>query len=201
MNRGVSMFVLPSRRILLAAATLVALATSAMRGAATDGPSTPAAAGGGSATACGDGLLGAGETCESCPADCQPSTCKTKGRRTVTVELTPQSGFETVGAVTILLSYRKGTLSLPGEKNAPAAKARVKARQAKAQVFVNDLGYALRAVVSSQEGLPAGPLLDVTLDTCSDAAAAQLADLSCRVESCAQGGGRLRECACGVSLP
>ena len=96
-----------------------------------------------------------------------------------------------VGAVTVLLAYRRGVLSLPGEKSAPAVKARVKARPAGAQVFVNDLGYALRVVVSSNEGLPAGPLLDVDLDTCAGAPAAQVADLSCRVESCAQGGGRL----------
>lgn len=150
---------------------------------------------------CGDGLLGSEETCESCPADCQPSTCKTNGRRKVIVELTPQNGYDTVGAVTVLLSYRKGVLSLPGAKDAPAVRARVKARQKTAQTFVNDLGYALRVVASSKDGLPAGPLLDVELDTCVGAPAAKADDLSCRVESCAQGGGRLRSCGCSVSLP
>ena len=164
-------------------------------------PATPAAVAQPAAAACGDGLLAGDETCESCPADCQPSTCKTKSRRGVVVELAPQNGYDTVGAVTVLLSYRKGVLSLPGEKDAPAVRARVKARQKTAQFFVNDLGYALRVVVSSKDGLPKGPLLDVELDTCAGAPAAKPEDLSCRVESCAQGGGRLRSCSCSVSLP
>ena len=195
------MFLQLSRRALFVVGLVGVACAGPMRAATTDAPAAPAPAGVGTAAACGDGLLAADETCESCPADCQPSSCKTKGRRKVTVDLTPQSGYESVGAVTILLSFRKGTLSLPGEKNAPAAKTRVKARQAKAQVFVNDLGYALRVVISSQEGLPAGPLLDVDLDACAGGAGVQLSDLNCRVESCAQGGGRLRSCTCGVSLP
>ena len=70
------------------------------------------------------------------PARAAPLTARhprarPKGRRKVTIELTPQSGYETVGAVTVLLGYRKGVLSLPGEKNAPAVKARVKARDAR----------------------------------------------------------------------
>ncbi|HSP99118.1 MAG TPA: hypothetical protein VL049_17990 [Candidatus Dormibacteraeota bacterium] len=193
-----------SRSTLLSAAILVGLfGASSVAGAAPDtaAVTTPAAATTTSAASCGDGLLGKDETCDSCPADCQPSTCKVKGRRKVTVDLAPQSGYETVGAVTVLLGYRKNVLSLPGEKNAPAAKARVKPRHSTAQVFVNDLGYALRVVVSSQQGLPAGPLLDVDLDTCAGAPAAELGDLGCRVESCAQGGGNLYACACSVSLP
>src|SRR5690606_7219168 len=113
----------------------------------------------------------------------------------------PQAGFERVGAVTVLLGYRQGVLSLPGEKNAPAVTARVSARTAGAQVFVNDLGSALRVVVSNQGGLPAGPLVDVELDRCVGAAAPQLADLSCQVEACAKGGARLRQCTCAAALP
>jgi hypothetical protein len=182
------------------ALTLLA-AAPATRAAAGDPIAAAPAANPPVAATCGDGLLGSDETCESCPADCQPTTCKTKGRRKVIVELTPQNGYDTVGAVTVLLAYRKGVLSLPGEKDAPAVRARVKARQKTAQTFVNDLGYALRVVASSKDGLPAGPLLDVELDTCAGAPAAKADDLSCRVESCAQGGGRLRSCGCSVSLP
>ena len=185
-----------ARTTLSASVLLLGLAGAVpARGADATAPDTAATA------ACGDGLLAKSETCESCPADCQPSTCKTKERRKVTIDFTPQSGHDKVGAVTVLVGYRKGVLSLPGEKDAPAVKARVKARDPKAQVFVNDLGYALRVVLSSSDGMPAGPLLDVDLDVCAGAPAAQAGDLSCRVESCAQGGGRLTACECNVSLP
>lgn len=150
---------------------------------------------------CGDHLLAADETCDACPADCQPAACERTGRRAVTVDLTPQSGFESVGAVTVLITARQNVLGLPGEKDAPSVRARVKPRQSDAQVFVNDLGYGLRVVVSRQGGLPAGPLLDVELDTCAGAPAPQLGDLSCRVEACAEGGGRLRGCSCAIVLP
>ncbi len=194
----------PSPSTLAAAALLIGLAW-ASAGHGTTSSDAPAAAPTPPAPvptpSCDDGLLGTYDTCESCPTDCQPSTCKTKGRRTITVDLTPQSGWDTVGAVTVLIGYRKGVLSLPGEQSAPAVKARVRPRPAGALVFVNDLGYALRVVVSKKEGLPAGPLLDVDLDICSGAPAAQVGDLSCRVESCAQGGGKLPDCTCSVSLP
>lgn len=185
------MFTRASHALLLGAVIAIGLGLGAAGLALAADPASP----------CGDGLLARDETCDSCPADCQASTCETKGRRTVTVDLTPQSGYDKVGATTILLGYRRGVLSLPAEGSAPAVSARVKARQAKAQAFVNDLGYALRVVVSSQEGLPAGPLLDIELDTCAGAPAARDDDLSCRVESCAQGGGKLRACECRAHLP
>jgi hypothetical protein len=152
--------------------------------------------------ACGDRLLTPDETCDSCPADCTPGAACAPGQpRRATVQLTPQSGYEKVGAVTVLLAYRGGVLDLPGERDAPEVAARVKARQPGAQVFVNDLGYGLRVAVTSGDGLPAGALLDVELTACQGAPAPQAADLSCRVESCAQGGKRLRLCTCAVALP
>ncbi|MBX3028477.1 hypothetical protein KF840_26585 [bacterium] len=193
----------PRPALLSVAAVLTLLAAGGPAPAAT-GALPAAANGGASATprsACGDHLLGADETCDTCAADCQPFPCERTGRRTVTVDLTPQSGFESVGAVTVLVTARQNVLGLPGEKDAPSVRARVKPRQADAQVFVNDLGYGLRVVVSRQGGLPAGPLLDVELDTCAGAPAPQLGDLSCRVEACAEGGGRLRGCTCAVALP
>ena len=193
------MFVHLGRLVLLTGAALLALASHVAR---SDAAATPAAAPAAAPpSSCGDGLLVAGETCDSCPADCQASTCRTKGRRKVTINLTTQSGYDKVGAVTVLLAYRKGVLSLPGEKNAPAVKARVSTRQPSAEAFANDLGYGLRVLVSSKVGLIAGPLLDVDLDACADAPRAQAGDLTCRVESCAQGGARLRQCECSVSVP
>lgn len=187
----------PCRAVLIAflIAPHLGIATAAHAAA----PVTTQAAPTPATSACGDGLLTGDETCESCAADCQSSTCKTGGQRKVTIALEPQNGYDTVGAVTVLVPYRHGVLSLPGEKNAPAAKARVHPRQQSAQVFVNDLGYAMRVVVSDQKGFPAGALLDIDVDVCAGATPTS-ADLGCRVESCAHGGGRLRECACTAQL-
>jgi hypothetical protein len=172
-------------------APVATVAGTAAAAPATAAPPAPAA--------CGDGLLSGAETCDNCPADCHPSTCKTKDRRGVVVELTPPPGYATVGAVTVLLSLRSGVLGLPGEKDAPAATARVHTRHPSAQVFVNDLGYAVRVVVSDRRGLPVGPLVDVDIDACQGATATAM-DLSCRVESCASGGGRVRDCSCTARL-
>ena len=187
----------PAVVALLVGTTVIAAITPARGEEGQPPAATPAVA----SASCGNHLLDSDETCDSCPADCAPAACKAGGKRRATIELSPQAGYEKIGAVTVLLAYRGGILAVPGEKSAAAVKARVKARQRGAQVFVNDLGYALRVVVSSNEGLPAGPLLDVDLDTCAGAPAAQVADLSCRVESCAQGGKRLRLCTCSAALP
>lgn len=190
----------PFRSVPAAAAALLMASAFAAPGAAVAADAHPAApaAAAQPPSACGDHLLAADESCESCPADCQATACAATGRRTVSVDLAPQSGYESVGAVSVLLAYRQNALGLPGGADA-ALKSRVKARQADAQLFANDLGYALRVVVSSQAGLQAGPLFDVDFDTCAATPAA--ADLSCRVESCAQGGGRLNHCECAARLP
>ena len=177
----------------------VALAALCSLGATQQVPADPAAPGA-TAAACGNGILETDETCERCPADCRPGTCAAGAARTITIDLTPQQGVGKVGTVGLLLAYRPAALTVPGEGNEPAVSARVKPRATGSQVWVNDLGYALRIGVSSASGLHAGPLVDVELAACDGAPAPGAADVNCRVESCAFGGGRLRGCACAVSV-
>lgn len=150
--------------------------------------------------ACGDHLLADGEDCESCAGDCAPAACSPAGRHTALVTLAPQAGYETAGAVTILLTYRTDRLTLPGRGGPPELTARRSAIPTGAQMFANHLGHALRVVVSAADGLPPGPLVEVTLDGCAGAPAPSSADLACRVEQCAAGGVPLTECTCSVTL-
>jgi hypothetical protein len=190
----------PSRSTALPARLLLGLALAlGSLGATADVPAEPAAPGP-AAAACGNGILEPDETCEGCPADCRPGTCAAGAARTVTIDLTPQQGVGKVGAVGILLAYRPAALTVPGQGNEPAVSARVKPRAAGSQVWVNDLGYALRIGVSNASGLHAGPLVDVELAACDGAPAPGTGDVNCRVESCAFGGGRLRGCGCSVSV-
>ena len=175
----------------------LAIAAICSLGATTTTPADPAAP---PAASCGNGILEVDETCEGCPADCRPSSCTPGGTRTVTVELTPQSGVGKVGAVGLLLAYRPTALTVPGQGNEPAVSARVKPRAAGSQVWVNDLGYALRIGVSNASGLHPGPLVDVELAACNGAPAPGGADVDCRIESCAFGGGRLRGCSCAATV-
>jgi len=187
------------RRTALTASVLLGLALAAggARGATTTAPIDPAIA---PPASCGNGILEVDETCEGCPADCRPGSCTPGGTRTVTIELTPQSGVGKVGAVGLLLAYRPTALTVPGQGNEPAVSARVKPRAAGSQVWVNDLGYALRIGVSNASGLHPGPLVDVELAACNGAPAPGGADVNCRIESCAFGGGRLRGCSCAATV-
>lgn len=160
----------------------------------------PSALGASAPSNCGDGLLDASESCDSCPADCRATACAAGATRTVTIDLTTQAGVHKVGAVGILVAFRSTVLTMPGDRNEPAVSARVKPRAPDSQVWVNDLGYALRIGVSSAAGLPAGPMVDIQLTSCDGAPEPSAADITCRVESCAYGGGRLRDCACAATL-
>ncbi|MFN8645062.1 MAG: hypothetical protein U0802_26565, partial [Candidatus Binatia bacterium] len=63
----------------------------------------------------------------------------------------------------------------------------------------NDLEYAVQVLES--RNTPLGQLFTVTFDRCASAPVPTLADLSCTVLSCAQGGGGVSGCTCVVSLP
>lgn len=191
----------PSRSTALPARLLLGVAFAALGslGATQAAPADPVAPGAAAAT-CGNGILEVDETCAACPADCRAGTCAAGAARTVTIDLTPQHGVGKVGAVGLLLAYRPAALTVPGQGNEPAVSARVKSRAADSQVWVNDLGYALRIGVSSASGLHAGPLVDVELAACNGAPTPESTDVNCRIESCAFGGGRLRGCSCAATV-
>jgi hypothetical protein len=59
----------------------------------------------------------------------------------------------------------------------------------------------LRGQVLITRNVALGQLFTATFDRCSGAAAPTLADVSCAVLSCAQGGGGVAGCTCTVRLP
>lgn len=150
---------------------------------------------------CGNRVLEPGETCASCPADCAIGPCTSPGNPTAAfrVDLVPPMGFQPTTA-TVLLGYNSTRLSIPGTGTATSVRQRVVAPAPLPQAYTpNDLEYALQVLES--RNTPLGQLFTATFDRCSGAPAPTLADLSCTVLSCAQGGGGVAGCACIVSLP
>ncbi len=133
---------------------------------------------------CGDGLLGPGETCTSCPQDCQVSPCTPSGETaTFSVSYAPPPGQEKLDA-SVFLSYRSSVLSIPGSGTSNLVRMRVVAVPANLRLLTpNDLGYALRVIISREVAL-SGPQFTVTFDTCSGSPAPTTADLACRDEGC-----------------
>lgn len=130
-----------------------------------------------------------------------PTTaCPAGPARVAVIAFSPQAGFDTVGAVTVLLRYPADRLMLPGSGSEASVRARVTPNRSSAQLFVNDLGDAVRIAVVSAEGLPAGPLAQVVFDTCEDSPAPVTDDVRCEIESCSSGGGKLTTCMCSATL-
>ena len=141
--------------------------------------------------ACGDGLLATGETCESCPADCQPSTCKTKERRKVTdrshaTERLRQGRRRHRPFV----GYRKGGAEPAGREGCAGRTSARQGRVIRSRRRCSSTISVTRCAswLSSSDGMPARPLLDIDLDVCAGAPAAQVgrSELSRRV-MCAGG--------------
>lgn len=156
---------------------------------------------GGSGAVCGNRVLEPGETCESCPADCVIGPCNAPGAPTqaFVVDLVQPTGFQPTTA-TVLLGYNSTKLSLPGTGTATTVRQRIVAPAPVPQAFTpNDRDYAVQVLIS--RNIPLGQLFTATFDRCGGSAAPTLADVSCTVLSCAQGGGGVAGCTCSVSLP
>jgi hypothetical protein len=116
----------------------------------------------------------------------------------VAVELsTPPN--ERVAATTVLVTYRTGTVRLPGKGSAPSVRERVRVVPPATFAAVNDRGYALRVALARPEILSSGHLLDVEFDACGRDAAPSIDDFRCLVESCGGESGVVQGCACSVS--
>lgn len=150
---------------------------------------------------CGNGVIEAGEACDTCAADCvvQPCAATTPGT-TVSVALTiPPS--QNVTGLTILLGYRSSVASLPGSGLVGSVAGRVKNKPANTIVASNDLDYALRVVLSRSNPIPAGQIFTVDFDDCDGTPPPAAADFGCSVEGCANTNGPVHDCACEVSVP
>ena len=148
-------------------------------------------------TTCGDHLLEAGETCESCPADCVAAACTPSGgsaRFTLTV-----AGARPPHQVSVQLAYRTDVLGIPGSGNDVSVRQRVRAAPPIPSSFtVNDLNYAVDIQAARTAGLGA-PFAMTTFDTCTAAPAATVDDLSCVVVACSDGTGAIPNCRCTVA--
>lgn len=156
---------------------------------------------GGSDAVCGNRVLEPGESCDGCPADCVVGPCDSPGAPTQAyiVDLVQPPGFQPTTA-TVLLGYDSTRLSLPGSGTATTVRQRVVAPAPVPQAFTpNDKEYAVQVLIS--RNAPLGQLFTAAFDRCSGAAAPTLADVSCTVLSCAQGGGGVAGCTCSVRLP
>ncbi|HSP99115.1 MAG TPA: hypothetical protein VL049_17975 [Candidatus Dormibacteraeota bacterium] len=156
---------------------------------------------GGSRAVCGNHVLESGETCDSCAADCAIGPCNAPGMPTQAfiVDLVQPPGFQPTTA-TVLFGYDSTKLSVPGTGTATTVRQRVVAPAPVPQAFTpNDKDYAVQVLIS--RNVPLGQLFTATFDRCGGAAAPTLADVSCTVLSCAQGGGGVAGCTCTVRLP
>jgi hypothetical protein len=151
------------------------------------------------APACGNGLLEATETCDTCAADCAVAACKgTPSRHRFEISLIEPPGKTPLSA-TLRVAYRSTVLSLPGRGSDTAVRKRVTSSLSGAVVSPNDLGYAAVVVVSSGEDLAASPLLRIEFDGCEGSPPPTAADLSCAVLACAGSGGPIDGCGCNVA--
>ena len=115
------------------------------------------------------------------------------------VDLVQPPGFQPTTA-TVLFAYNSTKLSIPGTGTATTVRQRVVAPAPIPQAFTpNDKDYAVQVLVS--RNVPLGQLFTATFDRCSGAAAPTLADVSCTVLSCAQGGGGVEGCTCSAATP
>ena len=151
------------------------------------------------AATCGNGVLEQGEACDACPTDCTVRPCQTgSGSYRVTVELSTPPG-ERVAAATLLLTYRAGTVRIPGKGSAPSVRERVRVVPQDTFAAVNDRGYALRVALARPATLKSGQVLDVEFDTCGGESRASIEAFRCIVEGCGGDSGTVAGCNCSVS--
>ncbi len=154
-----------------------------------------------SAATCGNGFLENGETCAMCAQDCVVAACTDAGTdTTVRVNFTVPLG-EMATSATVLVGYRSAAVSIPGSGLASSVSQRVQMRPSGASFNVNDLDYALRAVVNRNAGLSAGRLFIILFDNCQGVPPPNLADFGCTLEGCAGMFGTIQNCGCEVTAP
>ena len=142
---------------------------------------------------CGDGILQAGETCDSCPADCQVLACSPgPPTQTFSVELQePLGSYPT--SVLVVVGYRSDRVALP----ASGAATRIKNRPPGSSVLVNVVGYGVDVVLLDNP-LPSGQLFTIDFDSCDGAPLVSSADFGCQVASCGSSEGPIEGCTCVV---
>jgi cysteine-rich repeat protein len=156
-------------------------------------------------TGCGNSLLFGAETCDdgntsdndSCPSDCIIDACtpQSGSDRTVTINFAGAN----VGAITILLDYPEGKISIPGSA-AVIPDGILTDYPSGAFPGPNDYDHALFNFVLGPIGapLPEGLLFNVHFETCAAAAAPVDGDFTCTVLQAADPEGNPID-ACGIT--
>jgi cysteine-rich repeat protein len=139
-------------------------------------------------TGCGNGLAVAPETCDdgnvsnndSCPSDCIIDACVPNQGSDVPFTVTV-AGSNDLGAITVLVDYPEGKVSLPGSGGS-IPNGILTDYPSGATPGANDLDHALRNFVLGQLGSPlAGPLFTMHFESCLGADAAVVGDFTCTV--------------------
>ncbi len=151
---------------------------------------------------CGNGLLEPGETCSSCPADCEVAVCTPSGE-TFTFNVALASARAPIDAA-VELAYKSSVISIPGSGSDVTVRQRVRFAPPPPTTFlVNDLDYAVNISSARSAGLPTAPAPFATarFDGCGGEPAPTVDDLSCIVVRCADAAGAIPGCACVVAQP
>jgi hypothetical protein len=145
---------------------------------------------------CGDGVLEAGETCDTCAVDCQVLACvPVAPMQTFRVDFSAPGGVP-VSQATVLIGYRSDQVNLAAAD--PAS--RIGDRQSGIAALVSNLGYGVRVTLNTHPGtsVSSGQLFTIDFDSCQGAPLASVSDFGCQVESCNTLFGVIDGCECSV---
>jgi cysteine-rich repeat protein len=139
-------------------------------------------------TGCGNGLLVPPETCDdgntsnddACPSDCIIDTCTPNSGTDVPASVTI-AGNDDIGAVTVLVDYPEGKVSILGSGGAVPAGI-LTDNPDLSTLSPNDYDHALKAVVLGAPGSPIlGLLFKIHFESCDAASAITAGDFTCTV--------------------
>ena len=161
-------------------------------------------------TGCGNGLLVAPETCDdgntdnadACPSDCIVDPCTPMGGTDVPATVTI-AGSNDIGAVTVLVDYPEGKVSILG--SGAAIPGGVFTDNAFGSTLSpNDFDHALKMVeLASLGDTLSGALFQIHFQSCDGASAITAGDFTCTVLDAAnsQGNPIPSGVTCGVTVP
>jgi len=139
---------------------------------------------------CGNGTVDTGESCDddnnsdndACPANCTIAACTPLAgtQRVATISFAPPPGA-VVAAMTLLVNYPEGQVSIPGTGAISAAS--FVPLYPPAEVFIRgfDLDHAMRGVMADSEPVPAGNIFQLLFQNCDGAQPPLPGALSCVV--------------------